>query len=122
MQLFGKIVLGLVVITGIFLAIFALKVRMDLPESAINNSNVDRFKQELVDALPIGTTKLEVSRYLKLHKIEHSYVAQEKQFYAIIRNVGTYRLFYIKSLLIRIHVDTNGELKTIEFDYEMSRL
>ena len=84
--------------------------------------NVDEFKQELTTKLPVGTTITEIEKHLIESKIDHSYVKQDKIFYAIVPKIGTYRIIYDASLLIRLHLDNDENLCKIDFEIEYSGL
>lgn len=80
--------------------------------------NVDQFKSDLVKNNPVGTKKRQVEDYFDGLKLEYSYIEDEKIFYAIVPNIGTYRFIYTTSLLIRIYLNQNDRLVQIEFEIE----
>jgi hypothetical protein len=91
-------------------------------KNMVTLDNVDEFKKELTAKLPAGTTIGEIEKHLSESKIEHSYVKQDKIFYAILPKIGRYRIIYDASLLIRIHLDDDENLNKIEFELEYAGL
>lgn len=71
------------------------------------------FREKIVQELPVGTSKKDIERYLTDNNIEHSWVEEEKDFRAIVRNVEVNGLI-TKSLVIIISIDENSKLSSIK--------
>lgn len=84
--------------------------------------NVEDFKAEFSDELPVGSSKEKVESHLNQLNLEHSYVESEKKFYAIARKIGRYRIIYETNLLIRIQLDDSEQVEHIEYEIEHSGL
>jgi len=84
--------------------------------------NVDQFKSDLVKNLPVGTKKERIKGYLEELGLGYSYADSTKKFYAMLPDIGTYRLIYSSSLLIRIQLDQDDRLVQIEFVVEHTGL
>jgi hypothetical protein len=84
--------------------------------------NVEDFKAQFSDELPVGSSNEKVERYLNQLNLEHSYVESEKKFYAIVPRIGRYRVIYETSLLIRIQLDDSEQVEHIEYEIEHSGL
>jgi len=81
-------------------------------DNVVTLSNVDQFKSSLVKKLPVGTKKERIIVYLEGLGIGYSYAESTKKFYAMIPDIGTYRLIYNSSLLIRIQLDQDRPIGT----------
>ncbi len=91
-------------------------------EQSVNMNNLEEFKLTTNLKLPLGTSKKAVDDYLNSLRLEYSYLDDERTFYAIIPNVGSYRLMYTSSLLIRISLDDERKVEQIEYEIEHSGL
>jgi hypothetical protein len=73
----------------------------------------DQVEEKITKDLPVGSEYSNVRQYLENHKIEYSWVEEEKTFYAIIRN--TNGDFLIKeNIQMIIRMNAEKKLKSIE--------
>jgi hypothetical protein len=73
----------------------------------------EQVEEKITKDLPVGSDYRNVQQYLENHKIEYSWVEEEKTFYAIIRN--TNGDFLVKeNIQMIMHMDAEKKLKSIE--------
>ena len=73
----------------------------------------DQVEETITKDLPVGSDYRNVQQYLENHKIEYSWVEEEKTFYAIIRNTNSD--FLVKeNIQMIMHMNAERKLKLIE--------